>query len=81
MKAVIVAWGVALFQGLFAIVATVLVALNINELPYVGAMFALALVVIVWCPFIVCCYKAKDEWDYYCWRELMKQKRRRRYGN
>jgi hypothetical protein len=52
---------------------------NINGLPYAGAMFALAVVVIGWFPFIVSCYEVKREWDAYQRAELRKLARRRRY--
>lgn len=81
MKAVIMGWVLATIAGICALGVSALVLLNINELPYAGAMFALAVLVISWFPFVVSCLQAKKEWDYYCWRELMKQKRRRRYTN
>lgn len=80
MKAVIVAWVLATITGICGLSVTALVLLNIDSLNYAGAMFGLFAVVIAWFPFVVSCYRAKDEWDYYCWRELQKQKRRRRYN-
>ena len=79
MKAVIVSFVLATVSGLCGLGVSALVLLRLDELPYAGAMFALALLAISWFPFVVSCYEAKREWKHYLWRELQKQKRRRRY--
>ncbi len=79
MKAVIVSWVMATVSGLCGLAVSALVFVNINGLPYAGAMFALAVVVIGWFPFIVSCYEVKREWDAYQRAELRKLARRRRY--
>lgn len=65
--------------ALSGLAISALVFVNINGLPYAGAMFALAVVVIGWFPFIVSCYEVKREWDAYQRAELRKLARRRRY--
>ena len=79
MKAVIVSWILTTITGLCGLGVSALILVNINGLPYAGAMFALAVVVIGWFPFIVSCYEAKREWDAYQRAELRKLARRRRY--
>lgn len=79
MKTVIVSWVLTTITGLCGLGVSALVLVNIDGLGYAAAMFALALVAISWFPFVVSCYELKREWDYYLWRELQKQKRRRRY--